>query len=126
MQNPSLINAYKNPVDGDNQVANDMLQIQYHNIEFKYGKTNVVNATPDGFYRQITAKIATDAQKSGKNVDTSKAVYNAVNQEQQSISGVNIDEELANLLKYQTAYSANAKIISTIDRMLEALLSIKQ
>ena len=124
--NPSLINAYKNPVDGDNQVANEMLQIQYHKIEFKYSNTDIVNATPDGFYRKITAKIATDAQMSGKNQETSQAVYNAVNQEQQSISGVNIDEELANLLKYQTAYSANAKIISTIDRMLDALLSIKQ
>ena len=125
-KNPSLINAYKNPVDGDNQVANKMLQIQYHNIEFKYSDTNIVNATPDGFYRNITAKIATDTQKSHRNKETSQAVFNAVNQEQQSISGVNIDEELANLLKYQTAYSANAKIISTIDRMLEALLSIKQ
>ena len=126
VDNPSLINAYKNPVDGDSQVANEMLQIQYHKIEFKYSNNNIIEATPDEFYRNITAKIATDAQTSGENVETSQAVYNAVNQEQQSISGVNIDEELANLLKYQTAYSANAKIISTIDRMLDALLSIKQ
>jgi flagellar hook-associated protein 1 FlgK len=95
-------------------------------MEFNYGNGLSVSDTPDGFYRNITGKIATDAQNSGRDQETSQAIFNAVNQEQQSISGVNIDEELANLLKYQTAYSANAKIISTIDRMLDALLSIKQ
>jgi len=126
VNNPTLINAYKNPIDGDNQVANQMLQIQYHDIEFKYNNQKIVNDTPDGFYRNLTGEIATDAQKSGRDQESSEAIFNAVNQEQQSISGVNIDEELANLLKYQTAYSANAKIISTIDRMLQSLLSIKQ
>ncbi len=126
INDPTKINAYKNPIDGDNQVANDMLQVQYHNIEFKYNSGIVVEDTPDGFYRNITGKIATDTENSGRDQQTSEAIFNAVNQEQQSISGVNIDEELANLLKYQTAYSANAKIITTIDRMLQSLLSIKQ
>ncbi|MBP6498279.1 MAG: hypothetical protein KA253_06360, partial [Campylobacteraceae bacterium] len=36
-----------------------------------------------------------------------------------------VDEELANLMKFQTAYSANAKIITTIDQMLDTLLGIK-
>ena len=126
INDPTKINAYKNPVDGDNQVANQMLQLQYHNIEFKYGNGVVVEDTPDGFYRNITGKIAIDTETSSRNQQTSEAIFNAVNQEQQSISGVNIDEELANLLKYQTAYSANAKIITTIDKMLQSLLSIKQ
>ena len=126
IDDPTKINAYKNPVDGDNQIANQILQIQYHDVEFKYNNGLTIKDTPDGFYRNITGKIATDAQNSGRDQETSQAIFNAVNQEQQSISGVNIDEELANLLKYQTAYSANAKIISTIDKMLDALLSIKQ
>ncbi len=40
--------------------------------------------------------------------------------------GVNLDEELANLMKFQTSYQASAKIISTIDQMLNTLLTIKQ
>ncbi len=126
IDDPTKINAYKNPVDGDNQVANDMLQIQYHDVEFKYSNGLTIEDTPDGFYRNMTGQIATDAENSGRDQETSEAIYNAVYQEQQSISGVNIDEELANLLKYQTAYSANAKVISAIDKMLQDLLSIKQ
>ncbi len=126
IDNPTLINAYKSPVDGDNQMANDMLQIQYHNIDFKYSDGTVISDTPDGFYRNMTGNIAINAENSRRDTDASEAVYNAVYQEQQSISGVNVDEELTNLLKYQTAYSANAKIITTIDQMLQTLLTIKQ
>ncbi len=126
LNDPSSINAYQSPVDGDNEVANSMIQMQYQKIDFKNSDGTVVNDTPDGFYRNLTANIAVDAQDSGRNVDTSKAIFNTVNQEQQSISGVNIDQQLTNLLKYQTAYSANAKVITTIDKMLNTLLSIKQ
>ena len=126
IDDPTKINAYKNPVSGDDQMANQMLQVQYHDIEFKYSNRVVIKDTPDGFYRNFTGKIATDTENKGRDLDTSEAIFNAVKQEQESISGVNIDEELANLLKYQTAYSANAKIITTIDRMLQSLLSIKE
>ncbi len=123
---PSKINAYQAPVDGDNTTANDMLQVQYKNIDFQYKDKTIKSDTIDGFYRNMTTQIATDAENSGRNTDTSKAIYNAANQEQQSVSGVNLDEELANLMKYQTAYGANAKVITTIDKMLDSLLSIKQ
>ena len=126
IDDPTKINAYKNPVSGDDQMANQMLQVQYHDIEFKYSNGLTIEDTPDGFYRNFTGKIATDTENKGRDLDTSEAIFNAVKQEQESISGVNIDEELANLLKYQTAYSANAKIITTIDRMLQSLLSIKE
>ncbi len=126
LKDPTKINAYKAPINGDNTTANDMLQVQYQDIDFINADNSATTDTLDGFYRDLTATIATDAENSGRDTETSQAVYNTVHQEQQSISGVNMDEELANLLKYQTAYSANAKIITTIDRMLDALLSIKQ
>jgi len=123
---PTSINAYQSPADGNNDVANAMIQVQYQKIGFVYPDNVQVNDTLNGFYGNLTAGIAVDAQNSTRNVSTSQAIFNAVNNEQQSISGVSIDQELTNLLKYQTAYSANAKIISTIDKMLNTLLSIKQ
>jgi len=123
---PTQINAFKAPVDGDNELANDMTQIQYHDISFESKDGTIINDKPDDFYRNLVTKVALDAQKSGRDTDTSKAIFNTVNNEQQSISGVNIDEELANLMKYQTAYGANAKIITTIDKMLSSLLAMKE
>ncbi|MFZ5374939.1 MAG: flagellar basal body rod C-terminal domain-containing protein, partial [Campylobacterota bacterium] len=43
-----------------------------------------------------------------------------------SISKVSIDEEMANLIRYQTSYGAAAKVITTIDQMMQTLLGLKQ
>ena len=43
-----------------------------------------------------------------------------------SVSGVILDEELANLIKYQSSYTAAAKLITTAVQMLETLLGLKQ
>ena len=43
-----------------------------------------------------------------------------------SVSGVNMDEEMSNLIKYQHSYTAAAKLITTADQMLQTLLGLKQ
>ena len=43
----------------------------------------------------------------------------------ESVTGVNLDEEMANLLKFQHAYQAAARLISITDEMMQTLLSIK-
>ena len=125
-ENPDKLQAYKAPVEGNNEVANEMVQLQYDNIDFERKNKESVNDTIYGFYSFVTTNIATDAQHADRNKEASTALYNTVYQEFQSISGVNIDEELTNLIKYQTGYTANAKVISTIDKMLDVLLGIKQ
>jgi len=57
---------------------------------------------------------------------TNQALFNTDYAEFQSISGVNIDEELVDLMKFKTTYSANAIAITNIDQMLDALLGIKR
>ena len=42
----------------------------------------------------------------------------------ESISGVSIDEEAVNLIKYQNAYQAAAKLITTADEMMETVLAM--
>ncbi len=126
LDNPSNMKASKAPIDGDNEVANDMVQLQYNDIDFFRSNGTVNNDTLSGFYNFVTTNIASDAESAGRQKDSSKAIFNTVNTEFQSISGVSTDEELTNLMKFQTAYSANAKVITTIDQMLNTLLGIKQ
>ena len=51
-------------------------------------------------------------------------VVNSLQQRFADQSNVNIDEEMANLLKLQTAYAANARVMSTVRDMLEQLLQL--
>ena len=46
--------------------------------------------------------------------------------EYQSVSGVNLNEELTNLIRFQSSYGAAAKIITTVEKMLDTLLTLKQ
>jgi len=124
--NSSLVQGYKAPVDGNNDVANDMVQLQYDNVDFFRKNSIVEKDTLNGFYNSLTTRIATDGESAGRAQETSKALFNTVQAEFQSISGVSTDEELTNLIKFQTAYSANAKVITTVDQMLNTLLGIKQ
>lgn len=125
-EDPAKINAHKSPAEGDNQTALDMVQLQFSNIEFKesYKKTSV--DTIYGFYDDIVTRVGTRTNASITGNNSITAQYNAIRQEHDSISKVSIDEEMANLIRYQTSYGAAAKVITTIDQMMTTLLGLKQ
>ncbi|MDD3324270.1 MAG: flagellar hook-associated protein FlgK [Sulfurospirillaceae bacterium] len=122
---PTIITGFKAPVDGNNDVANSMVQMQYDRFDFVDSSNRVITETMSGFYRALTTSIATDGENSARSYETSSALFNTVNTEFLSISGVSTDEELTNLIKYQASYGANAKVITTLDQMLDTLLGIK-
>jgi flagellar hook-associated protein 1 FlgK len=125
IDNPSLINAYKAPAQGNNDVANNMVQLQYNQINFNTKDGESATNTIAGYYRYMVSGIANDSDKINTNVDNSKALFNTIDKEYQSVSGVNLDEEMTNLMKYQNGYQASAKVITTISTMFDALMSIK-
>jgi flagellar hook-associated protein 1 FlgK len=125
-EDPSKMNAYSAPIEGNNDIANDMVQMQYEKFDFYRTNNSVVTESIEGFYRLITTAIATDGESANRNYETSTALFNTINSEFQSISGVNVDEELTDLMKFQAGYGANAKVITTIDQMLDTLLGLKQ
>ncbi len=130
VQNPSLIGGNAAPIPGENRVSNSMVQMQYQKIEFydpSAGTKKLLSTDSlDGFFRMSVTDVATLTASSKTNAETSQALLNAVVNEFDSISKVDLDEELTNLMKYQTGYSASAKVISTIDQMIQTLLGIKQ
>lgn len=125
-EDPAKVNAYDAPIAGNNKVANAMVQMQYDKFDFHRSGTSTVTETVEGFYRFVTTEIGTDGENAGRSYETSKALFNTINAEFQSISGVNEDDELADLIRFQASYGANAKVISTINQMLDTLLGIKQ
>lgn len=123
---PSNLHAYGAPVVGNNDIANKILDMQYNSVTFYNYNGTTTSSTIQKFYNDLSTTINADASSAITSNTTITAVFNAVDQENQSISKVSVDEELVNLMKYQSAYSANAKVISTIDQMINTLLGIKQ
>ncbi|MBE0499636.1 MAG: flagellar hook-associated protein FlgK [Campylobacterales bacterium] len=122
---PAKIRANKSPVDGDNTLANDMLQLQFESVSFS---ANGISTSSNlyGYFDAVVTDVGTRTNAAIARSETAMAKYNAVLQSYESISKVNIDEEMVSLIKYQTAYGASAKIITTIDQMMETLLGLKR
>jgi flagellar hook-associated protein 1 len=123
---PALINAFGAPVDGDNAVANDMQQLQFDDVNFFNVDGSVRKDTIAGGYKFLTSTLAEETSASSLKYDTASALLTTVKEQQDSISRVSVDEELTNLIRFQTGYGANAKVIQTIQSMLDTLLSLKQ
>lgn len=122
---PTEIRAYGPPLEGDNLVALDMVQLQFEEVVFKLGQ-DTVNDSLYGFYDAIVTSVGSKTNSAIVNNDAVTAQFNAVEGEYFSVSKVSIDEELTNLIRYQTSYGASAKVITTIDEMMNTLLGIKQ
>lgn len=122
---PTQIRGFKSPANGDNQTALDMVELQFASVMFKNG-TDTSKDTLYGYFDRLVTKVGTKTNSAILANDSITAQFNAVKQEYDSVSKVSIDEELANLIRYQTSYGAAAKIITTIDQMMTTLLGIKQ
>jgi flagellar hook-associated protein 1 FlgK len=123
-ETPSKIQANKTPSSGDNKIANSILELQFQKINFYENKTTQ-KETIFEYYRNITGKLADETQNISSKKEVAQTLFTNISNQYYSKSGVNIDEELINLEKFQRGYQANAKVITTINRMLDALFNIE-
>jgi flagellar hook-associated protein 1 FlgK len=80
-------------------------------------------AGPDRAYRQLIVKLGTDAQTANRRLEIQADVAVQINAAREAQSGVNFDEEMVNLLSFQRAYEAAARVISTVDATLDVLIN---
>lgn len=121
----SNIQSYKSPIDGNNEIASQMVTLQHATLSFDTPYGTTTTSTIEGFYRGATALITSDAGAATSNYEATKVLHRTVEEQMNSVSGVDMDEELVDLMKYQTAYQASAKVISAIDEMINTLLGMK-
>jgi flagellar hook-associated protein 1 FlgK len=83
-------------------------------------------ASFSGAYGQMVAAVGNQAQQASVEHSAQAALLDQTQQAQQSVSGVNLDEEAANLQRYQQAYQAASKAIAVAGTMFDAILGIFQ
>lgn len=88
------------------------------------GVTNLVsNATVDDFWRSICADVGVKTQEAKRMVINQEVLLSQLESKKQSISGVSLDEELTNMIKYQHAYNAASRFITTIDEAIDVIVN---
>lgn len=94
-----------------------------NNTKISSIKSSSNGMTISGYFTDIVNRLGVQTQTAKKTVNNHEALLAGLNESRASISGVSLDEEMANMIQYQHAYQANAKIISTVDELLDLIIN---
>jgi flagellar hook-associated protein 1 len=103
------------PGDGSNALAIAQLQ---QSLSMAAG-----TQTFGTFYQTLVAQVGLDSQHNESTQTAQTKLLESFTQQQQSVAGVNLDEEMTNLIKYQDGYQAATRVISMMDTMLDTLIN---
>jgi flagellar hook-associated protein 1 FlgK len=104
------------PGNGDNALTIARLQT---NLTMSGGA-----ATFDDYYRSMVSDVGVDVQRTLNSHDYQTSMVTLVENYRESISGVSLDEEMINLIKFQHAFDAAAKLINVADEMLNTVVQM--
>jgi flagellar hook-associated protein 1 FlgK len=103
---------------GDNRNALALQNLQSESIVG-------ASATVSGAYASIVSDVGNRTNITEVNLDARQGLTDQLNAVQQSESGVNLDEEAANLIRYQQYYQANARVIDTAGTLMDTILNLR-
>lgn len=106
------------PGDGSNALAIAKLQ-QAKTM----GETEKLD-TFQSFFAGLVTQLGLDVQEASRQVESFDLNVQVLKARRDAVSGVNLDEELANMVKFQQAYNAAARIFRTMDEMLQVLVNL--
>lgn len=106
-------------LDGDGSVALSLAQLASTSL------AALNNQTFSGSYAESITELGEALRNANAQATTQAAVTNMLTTQRNSVSGVNLDEEMTNLMMYQRAYQASAHIVSSVDEMIQILLNMK-
>ncbi len=103
---------------GDNDNALQIIQLSQSGIG------DLSNATFEGYYQGIVSDIGIMSKAASDSLTYDDNLRFELERKRDSVSGVSMDEEAANLIKYQRMYEAGAKIIQVTDELMEMIINL--
>ena len=118
LTDPAMLAAGRNNVPGSN--AN----VQALALGGSAAVSQLSGKSLTDFYSQYIGSLAAASKNAADNVTTQTAIHDTIFAQQQSVSGVSMDEEALNLTKYQRAFQGTARFISVVDDMMQTVLGL--
>ncbi|MDW8364566.1 MAG: flagellar hook-associated protein FlgK [Abditibacteriales bacterium] len=102
---------------GNGNVARAIANLE--NVRFMDGGAS----TSEAYHRTTILQIAQAAQQAHADATTRESVLTQLRAQRQRVSGINIDEELINLIRFQRAFEANARLLTVVDSMMDTVIN---
>lgn len=117
-------------VKGNNSLALMMnsardLKLNFTQLEeeTETGLSVLTGGTFNEFFQAIVGEMGIQSQEAARRTENHRMLVEQVDSRRQSVSGVSLDEEMANLIKYQHAYNAAARVMTTMDEVLDRVIN---
>lgn len=107
--------------DTNNQSSNNVIALKMADLQGDVDPVDGFNC--ESYIKSLVVEIAIESSHSSQMYDGQKVLSDNLETRRQSISGVSIDEEMTNMIKFQHSYSAAARMITAIDDTLDTLIN---
>lgn len=121
---PTLTSSTLRTTTTGNSGAND-IALAVGNVaqrSFSTSGGDAINGTIGGFFNSTVTGLGSTIAGTTTQLNDQMAVESMATQERNSVSGVSMDEEMADLMKYQRAYEATARVVRTLDDLLDTIV----
>lgn len=106
---------------GDNQRAVAVAALQAH--EFSTADGDEFDGTLSGFFSRAVSKLGHALSGVNARVEEQTTIETLVRSQREAVSGTSLDEEMANLLKFQRAFQASSRVFNTVDELLDVVVN---
>ncbi|MCU1615818.1 MAG: flgK [Frankiales bacterium] len=110
------------PISADHDIATKLYQL-------RLGLPQADGSYADGsdsIYRKMIVSLGVQSSSTANNLTTANVISTNVDASRESVSGVNLDEEMSNMLQFQHGYAAAGKVVATIQTMMDTLINMVQ
>jgi len=114
---PALIAASSDGTAGSNGNAENLYALRNQSV--------VNGQSPTDYYSSIVFNVGNAAASANSQQSASNLVLQQLNDQRSSVSGVSLDQEAANMMRYQQAYDSSAEVVSTINSMMQTVINMK-
>ena len=118
LTNPRQVAAAQTPTPGDN--TNALALAQLHNAK------TIDGSTFETSYQTLVASVGVESQHASQLADQQHTTLTDLENRRESLSGVSLDEEQVNLIRFQQAYNAAAQFIRIADQLGQTILNMIQ
>ncbi len=118
MSNLSNLAASIDGTPGNNDIASAISELRDKKV------LNGDSTSITQYYDSFVTQVGADSQSAASSADGQKLVTTQLQNQQDSVSGVSLDEETTNLIKFQNSYAAAAKVIMTVNSMYDTLMNM--
>ena len=118
LENTNNISTGKDLIPGDNRIALEIAKLQTRPT------MRDETMTYDEYYNGVLTGMGLKIQRNNTEQAQQESMVKQFKEIRSSISSVNMDEELADMMQYQKAYEASARFINTIDKMMETVINM--